>query len=228
MNPRAEGKNAVTKAVRALLAAWVVLPLFFLVTGGTLAWWEAWVYCALILIPMTLFVSWMAPRDPAFFERRFKIKEKEQAQRRIQGWGMPFLIAAFAVPGLDRRFGWSDPPLAVIVVAMLVSVSAYLFVLRVFMENRWAGRTIETSTGQKVISTGPYAIVRHPMYAGFMAMQLATPLALGSWWGLLPSLGIVPTIVLRLDNEEKVLARDLAGYGAYRQEVRWRLVPFVW
>jgi len=218
----------VKKAFTRVLAAWVVLPLFFLATAGSPKWWEAWVYCALILVPMTLFVVWMAPRDTAFFERRFRMKEKEQAQRRIQVWGVPFLVAAFVVPGLDHRFRWSDPPLAVIVAAMVVSVGAYLVVLRVFMENRWAGRTIETSAEQKVISTGPYAIVRHPMYAGYLAMQLATPLALGSWWALIPALAVFPIIALRIENEEEVLVRDLPGYEEYRREVRFRIVPFVW
>jgi protein-S-isoprenylcysteine O-methyltransferase Ste14 len=220
--------NLVKKAVTRVLAAWIVLPLLFLATGGTLKWWEAWVYCVLILVPMTSFAIWIARRDPAFFERRFKVKEKEQAQRRIQAWGAPFLAAAFVVPGLDHRFCWSDPPPAVIIVAMVVSVGAYLVVLRVFMENRWAGRTIETSAEQKVISTGPYAIVRHPMYAGYMAMQLATPLALGSWWALIPALAVFPIIALRIENEEEVLVRDLPGYEEYRRKVRFRIIPFVW
>jgi len=218
----------VKKAVTRVLAAWIVLPLLFLATGGTPKWWEAWVYCVLILVPMTFFAIWIARRDPAFFERRFKVKEKEQAQRRIQAWGAPFLVAAFVVPGLDHRFCWSDPPLAVIIVAMVVSVGAYLVVLRVFMENRWAGRTIETSAEQKVISTGPYAIVRHPMYAGYMAMQLATPLALGSWWALIPALAVFPIAALRIENEEEVLVRDLPGYEEYRRKVRFRIIPFVW
>jgi len=218
----------VKKALTRVLGAWVALPLFFLATGGSLTWWEAWVCCGVILVPMTVFVIWMAPRDPAFFERRFTLKEKQQAQRRIQVWGAPFLVAAFVVPGLDHRFRWSEPPLAVIVVAMVVSGAAYLVVLRVFMENRWAGRTIEATAGQKVISTGPYAIVRHPMYAAYMAMQLATPLALGSWWALIPALAVVPVIALRIQNEEEVLVRELPGYEEYRRRVRFRVIPCVW
>jgi protein-S-isoprenylcysteine O-methyltransferase Ste14 len=221
-------ENLPMKVVIRLLAAWILLPLWFLATGGTLQWWEAWVYCVVILVPMTLFVIWTARRDPAFFERRFKVKEKEPAQRRILAWGTPFLVAAFVVPGLDHRFRWSEPPLAVIVAAMVVSVGAYLVILRVFMENRWAGRTIETSPEQTVISTGPYAVVRHPMYAAYIALQLATPLALGSWWALIPALAVCPVIALRIENEEEVLARDLPGYEDYRRQVRFRIVPFVW
>jgi len=223
-----ESASARRKAVLRVLAAWIVLPLFFLATGGTFSWWQAWVYCALILIPMSFFVTWVVGRDPAFLERRFKFREKEQIQRRIQAWGAPFLVAAYVLPGLDHRFGWSHPPLTVVVAAMSLSVAGYLVVLRAFMENRWAGRTVETSREQQVISTGPYAIVRHPMYTGYVAMQLATPLALGSWWGLLPSLVVFPVIALRVENEEDLLVRDLEGYQRYRQRVRWRLVPFLW
>jgi protein-S-isoprenylcysteine O-methyltransferase Ste14 len=220
--------SAMKKAAIRVSAAWIVLPLFFLATGGRLSWWEAWVYSAILLVPMTLFVLRMAKLDPAFFERRFRMREKEQGQRRIQAWGAPFVLAALVVPGLDHRFDWSEPPLAVIVAALVLSEVSYLAILRVFLENRWAGRTIETWAEQKVISTGPYAIVRHPMYTGFLAMQLAAPVALGSWWGLIPSLTVFPIIALRIRNEEDVLIRELPGYEEYRNKVRWKLVPYLW
>jgi protein-S-isoprenylcysteine O-methyltransferase Ste14 len=142
-----------------LLIAWIVLPLFFFITGGSLLWWQAWAYCALLLVPMTFFVIWMARRDPSFLDRRFKMRENERAQRRIQAWGVPLFLAFFIVPGLDYRFGWSEPPLPIIVSALILSLTAYLMTLRVFLENRWAGRTVETWEDQEVIDTGPYAIV---------------------------------------------------------------------
>jgi len=123
---------------------------------------------------------------------------------------------------------WSEPPLGVVVAAMAVLLTGYLLVLRVFLENRWAGRTVETWAGQEVISTGPYSIVRHPMYTGFVALQIALPVALGSWWGLIPALAVFPIIAVRIDNEEKVLVRELPGYEEYRRTVRYRLVPGVW
>jgi len=217
-------KGAAVKAV----AAWIILPLFFLVTGGSLTWWHAWIYCAVLLCPMTVFFVHMARHDPEFLTRRFKLQEKERAQRRILAWGYPSVVAAFVIPGLDHRFGWSQPPIAVVAVAMAIALGGYLAVLRVFLENRWAGRTIETYGEQKVISTGPYAIVRHPMYSGTTALYLATPVALGSWWALIPALTFIPIFVLRILNEEEVLARELAGYEEYRRKVRYRLVPFVW
>jgi len=227
MNKAGTGEVAKGAAFK-LVAAWVALPLLFLITGGDVAWWQAWAYCAVILGPMTVFVVHMARHDPDFIVRRTRLREREQTQRRILALGMPLMIASLVIPGLDHRFGWSAPPLGAVVGALAVSLGGYLFVLRVFLENHWAGRTIETYAGQRVISTGPYAVVRHPMYAGTAALYVATPLALGSWWAVLPALGFVPIFILRIRNEEEVLLRELPGYDDYRQRVRYRLAPFVW
>ena len=203
--------GAAGAAALRLVAAWIVLPLFFLVTGGSLAWWEAWVCCAILLVPMTFFVAYIVRRDPEFMARRLKLHEEERTQRRILAWGYPAFAAEFIVPGLDYRFGWSEPPLAVVGLAMFISLAGYILVLRAFIENRWAGRTVETYAEQKVVSTGPYAIVRHPMYVGALALYLVLPVALGSWWAALPALAFVPVFVLRIRNEEEVLRRALPG-----------------
>jgi protein-S-isoprenylcysteine O-methyltransferase Ste14 len=157
-----------------------------------------------------------------------KTREKEATQRRVMAWGIPSLLGTLLIPGLDYRFGWSEPPLWVVLTAMGIVLAGYLGIVRVFLENRWAGRTIETYAGQALVSTGPYAIVRHPMYAAATALYLATPVALGSWWALLPALVFVAVFVFRIRNEEEVLVRELAGYDEYRRRVRYRLVPFVW
>jgi protein-S-isoprenylcysteine O-methyltransferase Ste14 len=225
----AHDRPAVARAAAVkVVAAWILLPLFFLATGGDLAWWNAWAYCAVLLVPMTAFVAYMARHDPEFIVRRSTMREKERTQRWVQVVGMPLMSAALVIPGLDHRFGWSHPPLAVVVAALAISLAGYLAAVRVFLENRWAGRTIETYAGQQVISTGPYAVVRHPMYAGTSLLYVATPLALGSWWAALPALAFIPVFVFRIRNEEEVLIRALAGYDEYRKRVRYRMVPFVW
>jgi protein-S-isoprenylcysteine O-methyltransferase Ste14 len=211
-----------------VLAAWLVLPLFFLATGGSLAWWQAWVYCGVILAPATAFITYMAGHDPEFLARRSKMREREPAQRRVIAWAWVPTLGVFVLPGLDHRFGWSHPALAVVLAAMACALVAYVAILRVFLENRWAGRTIETYADQQVIATGLYAIVRHPMYAASIVLYTATPVALGSWWGVVPAVAFIPIFVFRIRNEETVLTRDLAGYDAYRRMVRYRLVPFVW
>ena len=211
-----------------LLAGWITLPLFFLASGGSLMWWQAWVYCAVLLVPMTIFVVYMMRRDPQFLARRLKVREADKTQRRIQLWGSPISFAMLILPGIDYRLGWSSPPLALQIIAMVFALLGYLAVLRVFIENRWAGRTIETYAEQKVITTGPYAVVRHPMYAATLLLFLATPVALGSWWALLPGILLIPMFGLRIRGEEAVLLRDLPDYADYRRKVRYRIVPYVW
>jgi len=211
-----------------IITVWIVLPLFLLATGGSYLWWQAWIYCALLLVPMTIFFTWKVRHDPSFIERRFKMKEEERAQRRIQVWGMLLFLAVFVVSGLDYRFGWSDPPLPMVVVALILSLGSYLMILRVFLENRWAGRTVETWEDQKIIDTGPYAIVRHPMYTAIMVFLFVTPVALCSWWAILGVIAYSPIIFFRIRNEEEVLLRELPGYENYRARVRYRIIPFVW
>jgi protein-S-isoprenylcysteine O-methyltransferase Ste14 len=218
----------IRKATIRLALAWVFLPLFFLVTGGSLGWWEAWVYCLIILAPMTVFVVRMARKDPEFLERRLTLKEKERTQRRVVTWGTPLILVLFVIPGLDRRFGWSEPPLAIVVAAQALALASYLGVLGVFIANRWAGRTIETTPGQEVVSTGPYALVRHPMYVASLVLYLASAVALGSWWAVIPAVLYAPVLVVRIVNEEEVLVRELPGYEEYRKKVRYRLLPLVW
>jgi protein-S-isoprenylcysteine O-methyltransferase Ste14 len=216
------------KAYFRLVLAWLLLPLFFLLTGGSFGWWEAWVYCALILVPMTVFAVRWVRRDPEAVERRCMMKEKERAQRPVVLWGGIVTLALFILPGLDRRFGWSHPGLAAVIAGQALVLASYLGIVKVFAVNRWAGRTIETAPGQQVVSTGPYAIVRHPMYAVGLVFYAATAVALGSWWAVIPAVLFVPVFVVRLRNEEDVLVRDLPGYDEYRTKVRYRLLPHVW
>ena len=223
-----EKSGTLKKAMIRITAGWIVLLMILFVTSGDLSWWQAWTYCGIILIPMTFFIGWAVKRDPAFLDRRFKIQEKERTQFFIQILGTPLLIALYIIPGFDYRFGWSNVPVAVSITGMVFLLGSYLMLVRVFLKNRWAGRTVETWGDQKVIDTGPYAIVRHPMYSGILIMLFATPLTLGSWWAILPSVSCIPVFVSRIINEEKILTRDLPGYGDYKAKIRYRLAPFLW
>ncbi len=221
-------RAAIRKAWVRIALVWLLLPLFFLVTGGSLGWWEAWVYCTMLLVPMTWFVARMARTDPEFLERRFTYKEKERTQRRVGLWGAPLMLGLYVLPGLDRRFGWSDPPPAAVAASQVLVLASYLATLGIFFVNRWAGRTVETRPGQEVISTGPYAALRHPMYAASLVFMFASAVALGSWWAMIPVVLYVPVLVVRILNEEAVLLRELPGYEAYRKKVHYRLLPLVW
>ena len=137
-------------------------------------------------------------------------------------------LGLLIVPALDFRYKWSSVPPAVVVLGNVLFVTGFGFIARVYRENTFTSATIGVVEGQRVISTGPYAIVRHPMYAGALIYLLGTPLALGSYWGLLAFVFMVPLLIWRLVDEERMLVRELPGYGAYRERVRHRLVPFLW
>jgi len=205
-----------------------VLGLIFFLPAGTLRYWEAWVYMGILLIPMFFAMSYFLKYEPEFLERRMRTREQETEQRAIIKWSVVWFLLAFILPGFDYRFGWSDVPVWVVLLADLVILLSYALILWVFRENRYASRVVEVEQTQQVIRSGPYAVVRHPMYVGVVLMYLASPVALGSWWALLPALLIIPIIVARIVNEEKVLARDLPGYTEYMQETRYRLIPGVW
>jgi protein-S-isoprenylcysteine O-methyltransferase Ste14 len=170
-------------------------------------------------------------RDPALLERRMSggpTAEKRPAQRLIMlGTSLGF-IALLVVPALDHRFGWSAVPFEAVVVGDVLVAVGFALIVRVYRENTFSSATIEVAENQTVISTGPYAIVRHPMYASGSLYLFGTPLALGSYWGLVPIAAMMPFLIWRLLDEERLLAKDLAGYAEYQKRVRHRLVPFVW
>jgi protein-S-isoprenylcysteine O-methyltransferase Ste14 len=211
-----------------LLIVVLALGAMFFLPAGTLRYWEAWLYMAVLLIPMIFAMRYFLKYEPEFLERRMRMREKEAQQRKIINLSWIWFLLAFILPGLDDRFGWSNVPVAVVLLADLVVLIGYGIILRVFRENRYASRVVEVAQGQKVINTGPYAVVRHPMYVGTLLMYLASPVALGSWWALLPALLIVPILVARIVNEEAVLVRELPGYEEYKQQTRYRLIPAIW
>ena len=213
--------------IRIALIVPVLWAVFF-IPAGTLAYWEAWVYLAVLLIPFAFAVLYLFKSSPVLLERRMQTREREPAQRRLISLSLLWFILAFILPGLDRRFGWSDVPVPVVLAADLLVLLGYGIVVLAFRENQYASRIVQVEQGQQVITTGPYALVRHPMYLGAMLMYAASPLALGSYWALIPALVIVPILVVRIVNEEQVLERELPGYPEYRQTTHYRLLPGIW
>jgi len=206
----------------------LALGVLLFLPAGTIAFWEAWLYLAILYIPMFFALIYFIKNDPELLERRMRLKEKEIRQKLIVKFGWIYFILAFLIPGFDKRYGWSDIPVVAVIAADIIALLGYGIFILVLKENSYASRIIEVEPEQKVISTGPYAIVRHPMYVGVMLMYIFSPLALDSYWALLPSLMIIPLIVVRILNEEHVLEKDLAGYKEYRQKVRYRLIPGIW
>jgi protein-S-isoprenylcysteine O-methyltransferase Ste14 len=224
-------KNLNARAWLALAVLAVVMGLLLFVPAGTVHYWQAWVYLSIFTGASVLTTLYLLRKDPALLERRMRggpTAEKQPAQKFIMLCTSIGFIALLVVPAFDHRFGWSTVPLGGVVVGdVLVAIGFYLIAL-VYRANTFASATIEVAKNQQVISTGPYSIVRHPMYASASLYLLGTPLALGSYWGLVPVAAMMPFLLWRLFDEERFLARNLPGYTAYQKRVRHRLVPFVW
>jgi len=220
-----------TKAWLSLFALAVVMGLLIFLPAGTVRYWQAWAYLSVFMLVSFLTTLYLVRRDPALLARRMSggpTAEKRTSQKLIMLFVSVAFVALLVVPALDRRFGWSSVPPAVVVLGDLLVAAGFYLIFLVYRENTYTSATIEVAEGQKVVSTGPYAVVRHPMYAGGLLYLAATPLALGSYWGLLAFAALLPFLVWRLLDEEQFLARDLPGYREYRQRIRYRLVPFVW
>ena len=206
----------------------VVMGLVFFVSAGTFGYWHAWLYMGILFIPMFFVFAYLLRNDPALLERRMHMREKESSQKLSMKVSIFFYIIAFLIPGLDFRFKWSSVPIALVMIADIMVFLGYMVFFVVLRENSYASRIVEVEENQKVISTGPYAIVRHPMYFGVLIMFLFSPVALGSFWALITMLPVAFLIILRIRDEERLLSKELSGYEAYRQEVRYRLIPMVW
>lgn len=221
--PRLRGQVAL----RLILALPVMMAFLFL-PAGTFAYWEAWTYLAVVFTPLVFAAFWLLKNSPDLLSRRMALRERERVQVRIVSAAGMAMIAAFVLPGFDHRWGWSQVPVPLVVFADAIVLASYLLVFRVQQVNAYASRIVQVEQDQQVIDTGPYAIVRHPMYLGMLGFMLATPLALGSFWAVIPALGMIPALMARILAEEELLRRDLPGYRAYTERVHHRLVPGIW
>jgi len=220
-----------TRAWLALIVLGAVMSLLLFVPAGTVHYWQGWVYLSIFMGASALTTLYLIRRDPALLRRRMSggpMAEKQPAQRFIMLCTSIGFIALLVVSAFDRRFGWSAMSFVCVFSGdALIAIGFYLIFL-VYQENTFTSATIEIAENQKVISTGPYAIVRHPMYGSASLYLLGTPLALGSYWALIPSAVMIPFLIWRLFDEERFLATNLSGYIEYQKRVRHRLVPFVW
>jgi protein-S-isoprenylcysteine O-methyltransferase Ste14 len=224
-------KSLYTKALLSLVALSVTMGLLLFVPAGTRKYWQAWVYLGIFTGASLLTTLYLMKKDPALLKRRMSggpTAERESAQKVIMSFASIGFIGLLIVPALDHRFVWSVVPFPVVIVGDTLVAVGFYFIFLVYRENTFTSATIEVAEDQKVISTGPYALVRHPMYASAFLYIVGTPLALGSYWGLLALLFMMPFLIWRLFDEEKFLAENLAGYTEYQKQVQHRLVPYVW
>lgn len=199
--------------------------------AGTPRYWHAWVYLFLFFALSAVITVDLLRRDPALLQRRMKggpTAERRPLQRLIMVGASLGFVALLVVPALDFRNGWSSVPVACVVLGDVLFAVGFGFIGRVYRENTFTSATVEIAAGQRVIDTGPYALVRHPMYASALLYLVGTPLALGSYWGFVALAFMLPFLVWRLIDEERLLARELPGYSAYQARVRYRLIPGLW
>jgi protein-S-isoprenylcysteine O-methyltransferase Ste14 len=224
-------KNLYIRVAIQLLLFPIFMGALIFLPAGTLDYWEAWVFAAVFFACNVAITIWLMIKDPKLLERRMRAgpaAEKEPAQKIIMVIAMLAFAGSCLIPALDHRFEWSDVPISIVILGNILIGLSYIVFYFVFRENTYGAATIQVEKNQRVISTGPYAMVRHPMYIGAIILMLGMPLALGSWWGLLMFILGVAGIIWRILDEERFLSRNLAGYTEYKNQVRYRLIPFVW
>jgi len=216
--------NALIKFTVGLL---LVGALLFIPAGG-FGYTNGWLFAGLLFIPMLILGAVLLIKAPELLKKRLGAKEEEGTQKGVVAVSGLLFVGGFVVSGLDFRFGWSYVPTWAVIAASAVLLISYALYAEVMRENAYLSRTVEVQENQKVIDTGLYGIVRHPMYAVTVWLFLSIPVVLGSWWALLCFLPYVPVIIVRIINEEKVLEAGLEGYTEYKKRVKYRILPFVW
>jgi protein-S-isoprenylcysteine O-methyltransferase Ste14 len=211
----------------------IVVPTALFALAGSVKFWQGWAWLGVFLLPFVAFMSYLYRHDPKLLRRRMRVKEKITAQKFLQSAGYLTFVVSFVLASLDYRFGWSRTVLGPVPVWLTLLSDAWVLggVLLMFWAmrvNSFAARTIQVEAGQPVVSSGPYSLLRHPMYLGVAMMSLANPLALASWVVVPVSALLIPVLVLRLLNEEAFLRRELPGYSEYCLRTRFRLIPLIW
>lgn len=219
------------KALVSVFVLVIVMGVILFSAAGTVHYWEAWIYLAVFTIVSVLTTIYLIRHDPDLLQRRMRggpTAETRPVQRLIMIFTSLAFLGLLVVPGLDRRLRGSTVPAYTVITGDFLVAIGFYFIFRVYRENTYTSATIEVADNQRVIDTGPYALVRHPMYASALLYLFGTPLALGSYWGLVPFVFVIPFLAWRLFDEERMLTNELEGYSEYQQRVRYRLVPGVW
>lgn len=222
-----KGKLILQGLMKYLLGLIFVAVLLF-IPAGTIYYWKGWLFIGLLFIPMFILGVVLLIKAPDLLEKRLNDKEKEDDQKMVVALSLLMFLAGFIISAVDFRFGWSNMPIAVVIVAAVILLVSYGLYAEVMRENQYLSRTVEVFEDQKVVDTGMYGVVRHPMYMTTVLLFLSIPLVLGSWIGLVIFLVYPFLLVKRIKNEEKVLEEGLAGYTEYKKKVKYRMIPFIW
>ena len=221
-------RELLRQALGKLLIGVLLTALLLFLPAGTLHWWNAWLLMAVLFVPMLIAGLVMLFKAPELLRRRLNAKERQTEQKGVIAWSGLLFIASFLLAGFGFRFGWYMLPRAWCLLFAGVFLLGYALFGEVLRENEYLSRTVEVTEGQRVVSTGLYGIVRHPMYFATLLMFLSMPLILGSVYGFLVMLAYIPVLAARIRGEESLLGRELKGYSEYKQKVRYRLIPRIW
>ena len=216
------------RTLTAFLLGLAITAAMLFLSAGTGHYPGAWLFMALLFIPILIMGVVLLIKNPELLRKRLEMKEREKEQRSVVALSGLLLVGSFIVAGLDFRFGWSHVSSVVVIIASIALLVSYALYAEVLRENVYLSRVVEVQQGQRVIDTGLYGIVRHPMYSAVSLLYLSIPLVLGSWWALLVMSPCVLLLAARIKNEEQVLRQGLPGYIAYTQRVRYRMIPYVW
>ena len=220
--------NLLLQSLKKIIAGFVAIGLLLYLPAGTLHYWNAWLFVAVLFVPMFFLGIMMLFKSPKLLEKRLDAKEKIDEQKWVVALSGIMFIAAFVVAGLNFRFSWHFLPDYVVWIGAIIFLLSYQIYAEVMRENAFLSRTIEIQENQKVIDTGLYGIVRHPMYSATLIMFLSIPLILGSIISFAIMLAYIPIIAVRMNSEEKVLEEGLEGYKEYKQKVKYKVIPFIW
>ena len=221
-------KDLLIKALTKFLLGVIVLGLLLFFPAGSLHYWQGWLLMGILFVPMAVVGIVMMAKNPELLRKRLNAKEKEAEQKSVVAMSGLLFVTAFVLAGLNWRFCWWVLPNWMVWMAAGLFIASYLLYVEVMRENTYLSRTVEVQDNQKVIDTGLYGIVRHPMYMATTVMFLTMPLVLGSPISFLIMLGYIPVIAKRIANEEEVLEKGLEGYQDYKKKVRYKMIPFLW
>lgn len=215
-------RNLFTVPIILTVFMWIIL----FIPAGSIKFWEAWIFWS-GFSTITFFITfYFMKKNPEFLARRAKVKQTKESVKTPLIFKVYYL--GFVLPGIDFRFHWSNVELWIVISSNIIVFASYIFIFYVFKKNSYASTVIQVENEQNVISSGPYALVRHPMYLGMVIMSLFMPIALGSYISIIPMIFIIPITIIRIKNEEEMLLKNLNGYKAYCSKIKYRLIPFIW
>ena len=221
-------QQLISKALARFIPGIIIISALMFISAGSIKYWNAWLFMGELFIPMLFVLVYLLIRDPELLLKRMNTNEKEKTQKKVVLITLIMFLSTFIISGLDYRYKWSTVPLLVVVISAIMVLTGYILFFIVMRQNSYASRVVEIQEKQKVIDTGLYGIVRHPMYSAAILMFMSMPLVLGSFYALIP-LAIFPfQMGTRMRNEEQILEKGLDGYIEYKKRIQYKIFPFLW